>query len=99
LRDTGNYIAGLSKREHDKPAWLAAIQALILVVEHGGDTTLPGIGIMRALYPGEGAPYIASSGNPTKLAARPFGQCKHPVCSRMARAGNCGHPTVRSDLN
>jgi hypothetical protein len=25
----------------------------MLVVEHGGDTMLPRIGIMRALYPGE----------------------------------------------
>jgi hypothetical protein len=49
----GNYIAGLPKREHDAPAWVAAIQALMLVAEHGGDTMLPRIGIMRALYPDE----------------------------------------------
>ena len=54
--DAGNYIAKLPKREHDAPAWLAAIQALMLVVEHGGDTMLPRIGIMRALYPGVDAP-------------------------------------------
>jgi hypothetical protein len=46
LRDAGNFIAGLPKREHDEPAWLAAIQALMLVVEHGGDTMLPRIGMM-----------------------------------------------------
>jgi hypothetical protein len=51
LRDAGNYIAKLPKREHDAPAWLAAIQALMLVVEHGADTMLPRISIMRALYP------------------------------------------------
>jgi hypothetical protein len=28
----------------------------MLVVEHGGDTMLPRIGIMRALYPGGTAP-------------------------------------------
>ena len=67
LRDAGNFIAGLPKREHDAPASLAAIQALMLVAERGGDTMLPRIGIMRALYPGEEAPYIASSGNATKL--------------------------------
>jgi hypothetical protein len=33
-----------------------AIEALMLVAEHGGDTMLPRIGIMRALYPGETAP-------------------------------------------
>jgi hypothetical protein len=38
LRDAGNYIAGLPKREHDAPASLAAIQALMLVVENDGDT-------------------------------------------------------------
>jgi hypothetical protein len=56
LRDAGNYIAKLPKREHDAPARLAAIQALMLVVEHGGDTMLPRIGIMRALYHGDVAP-------------------------------------------
>jgi hypothetical protein len=44
LRDAGNYIAKLPKREHDAPAWRAAIEALMLVVEHGGDTMLPRIG-------------------------------------------------------
>ena len=56
LRDAGNFIAGLPKREHDTFAWRAAIQALMLVAEHGGDTMLPRIGIMWALYPGGTAP-------------------------------------------
>jgi hypothetical protein len=56
LRDAGDFIAGLPKREHDTFAWRAAIQALMLVAEHGGDTMLPRIGIMRALYPGGMAP-------------------------------------------
>jgi hypothetical protein len=51
-----NYIAGLPKRERDKPVWLAAIEALMLVAERGGDTMLPRIGIMRALYPDEPVP-------------------------------------------
>jgi hypothetical protein len=38
LRDAGNYIAGLPKREHGTFAWRAAIEALMLVAEHGGDT-------------------------------------------------------------
>jgi hypothetical protein len=29
LRDAATYITKLPKREHDKPAWLAAIQALM----------------------------------------------------------------------
>jgi hypothetical protein len=44
LRDAGNFIAGLAKREHDTFAWRAAIEALMLVAEHGGDTMLPRIG-------------------------------------------------------
>ena len=52
LRGAGNYIAKHPKREHNTFAWRAAIQTLMLVVEHGGDTTLPRVGIMRALYPG-----------------------------------------------
>ena len=31
--------------------WRCAIEALMLVVEHGGDAMLPRIGIMPALYP------------------------------------------------
>jgi hypothetical protein len=43
----------LPKSEHDTFAWRAAIEALMLVAEHGGDAMLRRIGIMRALYPGE----------------------------------------------
>jgi hypothetical protein len=53
LRDAGNFIAGLPKREHDTPAWLAAIQVLMLVVEHGGDTMLPRIAMVRPAECGE----------------------------------------------
>lgn len=53
LRDAANYITRLPKQQHDAPAWRAAIEALILVAEHGGDTMLPRIGMMRALHPDE----------------------------------------------
>ena len=49
LRDAGNFIAKLPKREHDAPEWRAAIQALMPVATHGGDTMLPRIGILQAL--------------------------------------------------
>ena len=52
LRDAGNFIAKLPKAKHDAPERLAAIEARILVAGRGGDTKLPRIGIMRALYPG-----------------------------------------------
>ena len=41
LRDAGNYIAALPKREHDTFAWAGRGGC--------GDTMLPRIGIMRAL--------------------------------------------------
>lgn len=66
LRDAADYITELPKREHDAPEWRAAIEALMLVAEHGGDTILPRIGIMRALYPGETAP------TPRKKRARKY---------------------------
>jgi hypothetical protein len=50
LRGAGNYIAGLPKRQHETFAWRVATEALLLVAEHGGDTMLPRIGMMRALY-------------------------------------------------
>lgn len=53
LRDAATYIIRLPKREHDAPEWRAAIEALMLVAEHGGDTMLPRVGIMRTLYPDE----------------------------------------------
>jgi hypothetical protein len=56
LRDAASYITKLPKAEHDAPAWRAAVQALLLVAEHGGDTMLPRIGMMRALYPGKETP-------------------------------------------
>ena len=56
MRDAGNYIAKLPKREHDTFAWHAAIEALMLGAEHGGDTMLPRFEIMWVPYPGGAAP-------------------------------------------
>jgi hypothetical protein len=50
LRDAATYITKLPKREHDSLPWRVATEALLLVAEHGGDTMLPRIGMMRALY-------------------------------------------------
>lgn len=49
LQDAGQYSAKLPKAEHDAPEWQAAMQALLLVAEHGGATMLARIGVMRAL--------------------------------------------------
>jgi hypothetical protein len=55
LRHSATYIEKLPKRERDSFAWRAAIEALMLVAERGGDTMLPRIGVMGALYPNETA--------------------------------------------
>ena len=49
LQDAGTYITKLPKAEHDTEEWRAAMQALLLVAEHGGPTMLARIGVMRAL--------------------------------------------------
>jgi hypothetical protein len=49
LRDAGEYIAALPKKEHDAPEWQAATEASILVAEKGGPTVFARIGVMRAL--------------------------------------------------
>jgi hypothetical protein len=49
LRDAAVYITKLPKAEHDAPEWQAAMQALLLVAEHGGPTMLARVGVMRAL--------------------------------------------------
>lgn len=49
LRDAGEYVAALPKKEHGAPEWRAAMEALLLVAELGGPTLFARIGIMRAL--------------------------------------------------
>lgn len=68
LRDAGNYVAGLSKREQGKPHWLLAAELLILVGNHGGDPMLARIAMMRALNHGKPAP----AAEPRRKRARVF---------------------------
>ena len=49
LRDAAEFITELPKAEHDIPEWQAAMEALLLIVEHGGPTMFARIGITRAL--------------------------------------------------
>jgi len=49
LQDAGTYITKLPKAEHDADEWQAAMQALLLVVEHDGPAMFARIGVMRAL--------------------------------------------------
>jgi hypothetical protein len=52
LRDAAHYITKLPKAEHDAEEWQAAMQALLLVVEHDGPTMFARIGVMKALNRG-----------------------------------------------
>jgi hypothetical protein len=56
LRDAGNYVLSLPEDEQALPHWQAAAEALTLVGEHGGDTMLPRIAMMRALNHGKLVP-------------------------------------------
>jgi hypothetical protein len=49
LRDAALYITKLPKAEHDADEWQAAMEALLLVVEHNGPTMFARIGVMRAM--------------------------------------------------
>jgi hypothetical protein len=49
LRDAALYITKLPKAEHDAEEWQAAMEALLLVAERGGDPMFARIGVMRAL--------------------------------------------------
>jgi hypothetical protein len=42
LKDAGNYITKLPKKEHAAPEWQTAIQTLMLVAETGGLRCSPG---------------------------------------------------------
>lgn len=54
LRDAANYWK-LPERDHERSHG-ARRYKLMLLDEHGGDTMMPRIGVMRALYPSETAP-------------------------------------------
>ena len=49
LRHAAEYIQKLPKAEQNLDEWQAAVEALLLVVEHTGPTMMARIGVMRAL--------------------------------------------------
>jgi hypothetical protein len=48
LRDAGDYIANLPKKDSGLREWQVAIEALMLVVRQDGPTMFARIGVMRA---------------------------------------------------
>jgi hypothetical protein len=49
LEDAAKYIQKLPAAEQQIAEWQAAVEAMLLVVEHAGPTMLARIGVMRAL--------------------------------------------------
>jgi hypothetical protein len=49
-RDAAQYILELPNDESALPHWETAIECLILVGDHGGDTMFPHIAMMQALH-------------------------------------------------
>src|SRR5882757_9892570 len=52
LKDAAAYIQKLPEAEQQLAEWQAAVEALLLVVEHTGPTMMARIGVMRALNRG-----------------------------------------------
>ncbi|QDW38991.1 hypothetical protein FFI89_018675 [Bradyrhizobium sp. KBS0727] len=67
LKDAGDYITKLPKKESALPVWQAAIHALMLCSE-GADTMLARIGVLKALKRNEPDPPPA----PRRKAAKKF---------------------------
>ena len=49
LKDAAAYIQKLPEAEQQLAEWQAAVEALLLVVEHTGPTMMARIGVLRAL--------------------------------------------------
>src|SRR5258706_12423864 len=49
LEDAAKYIQKLPKAEQQLLEWQAAVEAMLIVVEHNGPTMMARIGVMRAL--------------------------------------------------
>jgi hypothetical protein len=52
LKDAATFIMKLPRAEHSAPEWQVAMEALILLAETGGPTTLARIGVMQGLNRG-----------------------------------------------
>jgi hypothetical protein len=65
LREAGDYIIALPKREHGLPHWQTAIRCLLDAAEHGGIVMVADIAMRRALSHGQPRPAPA----PRKKAA------------------------------
>jgi hypothetical protein len=59
LREAGEYIAGLPKREHDQEHWQTAMRVLLEAAEQGGIVMMADIAMRQALAHGKPRPLAA----------------------------------------
>jgi hypothetical protein len=64
LHDAATYITGLPKKDSALSEWQAAIEALMLVVEHSGPTMFARVGVMQALNRGHVREFNTSRKDP-----------------------------------
>jgi hypothetical protein len=50
LRDAARCVLKLPKAERELPHWQTAVECLILVGDHGGDTMFPHLAMLKALH-------------------------------------------------
>ena len=72
LRQVGEYVAALPRREHDKPHWQTAMQYLIDAAERGGIVMLADIAMRRALYHGRDHGRAKPEAPPRKKRAKSY---------------------------
>jgi hypothetical protein len=91
LRDAATYIMKLSKAEQDADEWQAAIECLMLVGDHGGDTMLPHIAIMKALDRGVvGGAGTAPEADPSLQRNAVIAPARAPAHGRKVRRYDAG---------
>jgi hypothetical protein len=56
LREAADHILSRPKAEQELPHWQAAVEAVMVVAEHDGDTMLARIGMLRAINRGKPVP-------------------------------------------
>jgi hypothetical protein len=85
------------KAAYDAPEWRAAIEALMLVAEHGGPTMVARIGVMRSVpvRPTELAPDLTNQAPAlialdVRLVASDAVDCTHKKAPVRSGALSCG---------
>jgi hypothetical protein len=65
LGDARTFLLNLSAAHHEAVRWRTAIEAVLLVGNHGGPTDFARIGMMQALYPSGDPVYVTRRKDPS----------------------------------